>query len=720
VKRSGILAVLLFLGLSIEPGRADVVYPARLQIKEIRPGEFSVQFNLPIVNDRRLRAEPILPSVCEQIGEKDIRVSQIEYVEQWQFRSAPDSLFGKRIAVRGLLGTQIDVVLFLDMLDGRSYSAILKPAKAVYEVPSPPSIMELVRSFGARGMRDVVSRPELLLLFFFLVFVRIERADLFRAALGLLIGFSVGQYLSLQKWIQISSQLPAIVILVLILLPSIDLLRNRGDAAKRLQPFGIIAALVGTMLGGTSAGTLTLDRLSLFEGWIAFSIHVAGFVLGLLLGFFLMMELRRILETPRRLREFVQSGTFVGYVSGTLAVALLLFNASALLVTPSIIPEAPPEAYVLAFSIGFWLAIPGSMPNGWLRILLLVPLAGGVLLGHAGISLPAGSFFVHGTLFLAGMIIATGRMARFPFSLPVLGVAVFYHGWSASAFVEENLSLPVAVSIGAAVTALVLLQLSRSISTAAVAERLMPAQRLIGSAVALVAVMFRLGEYVQWFDGPLASDAALGYVPIPLLSLALLATAALVWPRRRKVQQLLELEMQKPLLHWALIALAFFVLPLGTVRAKNIFHEGVAPSGETARRILEQVFTNTYHAFNIEDEDELYNKLSENVAGDLVADIYLDSRRKLTSGVRQGAEVTVRDVSVLSVGTISGGSDPTEGYSYECKWSVTARVRHLQHVHHRQNIYTGVVRISVSDGRWKINKIALLSEDRVIIPWRSG
>jgi hypothetical protein len=122
----------------------------------------------------------------------------------------------------------------------------------------------------------------------------------------------------------------------------------------------------------------------------------------------------------------------------------------------------------------------------------------------------------------------------------------------------------------------------------------------------------------------------------------------------------------------------------------------------------------------LQDEEKLYDLLSENVSGDLVEDVYLDSRRKLTSGVREGAEVTVKDVNVIWVGEGIDGSNPVDGYTYECRWAVTARVRHLQHVHHRQNIYKGLLKVQAIDNAWKIGDIALISEDRVIIPWSSG
>ena len=48
-------------------------------------------------------------------------------------------------------------------------------------------------------------------------------------------------------------------------------------------------------------------------------------------------------------------------------------------------------------------------------------------------------------------------------------------------------------------------------------------------------------------------------------------------------------------------------------------------------------------------ETELYETLSQSATGDLVGDLYLDNRRRLTAGTREGAEVAVRDVSVAEV-----------------------------------------------------------------------
>jgi hypothetical protein len=178
------------------------------------------------------------------------------------------------------------------------------------------------------------------------------------------------------------------------------------------------------------------------------------------------------------------------------------------------------------------------------------------------------------------------------------------------------------------------------------------------------------------------------------------------------------METRTTVRHWVLLGLAIFLIPIGTVALPNPFFEPTAPRGDDARRVVSKVLWDTYHALNIKNEDELYDRLALSVTGDLLADVYLDSRRRLTAGTREGAEVTVRDVSVVEVDDSALGTSHEAGFSYPCRWIVTARVRHLQHVHHRQNIYSGNLTIRVDDERWKIAGVELASEERVVLPWK--
>ena len=241
--------------------------------------------------------------------------------------------------------------------------------------------------------------------------------------------------------------------------------------------------------------------------------------------------------------------------------------------------------------------------------------------------------------------------------------------------------------------------------------------RFLGLGVAAAAALWRLADYRIWWDTRVATEAALGLVRVPVVSALLVIVALLAWPRRGRVLKELGVEHRPRVAHWLLLGAAFLLLPIGTVAVRSPFFEPHAPEGEDARRVVANVLSETYHAFNLVDEDELYDTLADNVTGDLVDDLYLDSRRRLKAGTREGAEVTVRDVSVLDIGEPLDLMEAGQGFAYDCRWVVTARVRHLQHVHHRQNIYNGMLTLEIDGDRWKIAGVELRSEDRVVLPW---
>jgi hypothetical protein len=149
----------------------------------------------------------------------------------------------------------------------------------------------------------------------------------------------------------------------------------------------------------------------------------------------------------------------------------------------------------------------------------------------------------------------------------------------------------------------------------------------------------------------------------------------------------------------------------------NPFFAAYAPRGGGARLIMTKVLSDTYQALNIKDEEELYDTLATSVTGDLIGDLYLDNRRRLTAGTRQGTEVTIRGVRVLDIGEPAEVTAAEGGYSYDCRWAVVARVQHLQHVHHRRQIYSGELTLRAEEGRWKVAGVELFSEDRVVLPW---
>ena len=66
--------------------------------------------------------------------------------------------------------------------------------------------------------------------------------------------------------------------------------------------------------------------------------------------------------------------------------------------------------------------------------------------------------------------------------------------------------------------------------------------------------------------------------------------------------------------------------------------------------LMESKLLNTYTAFNLSEEEELFERLSQNLDEDLLDPVYLDSRRRLTMGLREGSTVTVKEVLLGELG----------------------------------------------------------------------
>jgi len=712
-----IIFLVLSSGITVQ---ADIIFPARIEMKETTPGEFDVLFTLPIINNKKLKAEVVLPDVCQDLGEHTISSTYTSYIETWKVACIPDDLFGESIEIKGLLGTFVEVMLQIEMLDGRSYSTTLKPSRASFTIPKPLSIFHLVSNSSYSGIRHVIIKPEIYLLLFVIAFFIPQRKSILLALLGYVLAHLVSQYLAQELLIKLSPYLSKYIVLVLVLFPAFDLVQGKPALRRWFQPLWVLAIILGFLSGGSFTNALSLPGLSYFEQYFVIIGINLGIAIGLLLIFLLIREFKQLL-TMFVLRTRPQKAHIIlGYLIGVSAFALLLFNSTSVLVVPSILPEVSFEFFIFPILFGYWFWRLDTIRNYQAVALYLVILAMGTVLGGSGIGIPLGFLFLYTSI----LVISFQLILDWKFSLNIqrvfASVSVFFFGWTVSQVIFENLTLPIANTVGFAGLTVCLFYVGYSFLT----EKPSTGNSIIVTSLAGIAAFsiffLRIEEYIVIFNREIATNLAMGRLTIPLISLILFIGTILVWPRRRKIHTHLQVERKRPIQQWAIIVLAFLCLPFGHISMTNPFFTSRAPQGNEAKLVLQQILTNTYHAFNSKEEDELYQNLAESVSGDLVATIYLDSRRRLTAGVRQGGEVTVRDVSVVSVGDLIEGTNPAEGFSYMGKWTVTARVKHLQHIHHRKNIYSGILKIKVEDNNWKISNIELQSEDRMIVTGIQG
>jgi hypothetical protein len=129
-------------------------------------------------------------------------------------------------------------------------------------------------------------------------------------------------------------------------------------------------------------------------------------------------------------------------------------------------------------------------------------------------------------------------------------------------------------------------------------------------------------------------------------------------------------------------------------------------------QLLETMLRNVYRAFDFREEDDVYDKLALTVSGDLLADIYLSSRRSLAVQQAGGAQAKVEDVQIREAAATRRDADGL-GYEVLATWTARGTVGHWGHTHIRENLYHANLTIETDDGMWKITGMEVLEETRI-------
>ena len=128
------------------------------------------------------------------------------------------------------------------------------------------------------------------------------------------------------------------------------------------------------------------------------------------------------------------------------------------------------------------------------------------------------------------------------------------------------------------------------------------------------------------------------------------------------------------------------------------------------RQLTGNLLHNVYRAFDYRGEETIYDVLSRSASGELLTDVYLETRRGLELANQGGARVKVKDIEVLESVLVDANG---ESLTVDSKWQVSGSVGHWGHVHQRRNGYHAMLEINEIDGAWKLTGLEILEEERL-------
>jgi hydrogenase/urease accessory protein HupE len=293
--RPWLVLLTLLLGVAL-PAHAHPFGPALLELSEIGAEWVEVRWEEPAGRVGELR--PVLPAACEGDGPAGSGPGPGIPV-QWVI-ACPGGLVGKRVGVEGIVAGGANVLLRLELQDGRSIHHVLTEDRPSFDIPERQSRLGVLETYAALGIEHILLGFDHLL--FVLALVLLVPGP--RRLLGTITGFTVGHSLTLALAVLGIVHVPQAPIEAGIALSicalAIEIARSRAGKTTLTQraPW-LVAGLLGLLHGLGFAGALA--EIGLPEGEIPLALF--AFNVGIEAGQLAFVALvLGILAVLRRLR----------------------------------------------------------------------------------------------------------------------------------------------------------------------------------------------------------------------------------------------------------------------------------------------------------------------------------------------------------------------------------------------------------------------------------
>jgi hypothetical protein len=162
----------------------------------------------------------------------------------------------------------------------------------------------------------------------------------------------------------------------------------------------------------------------------------------------------------------------------------------------------------------------------------------------------------------------------------------------------------------------------------------------------------------------------------------------------------------------ALVAGSLFGHALGGLTVHNRLIGSKMLSEREVKRVIRGLMLNTYRAFMLDKDEEIYDVLARSVAGEFLSEVYLQNKEALRMDATDRAMSIIDRLDVKSIDSMKRLKNGA--IAINVNWDVYGSVRHLNHIHYRCNTYKAELTIVPTDNYWKLTSVKLLDEERVI------
>jgi hypothetical protein len=308
----------LFSFLVVIPALAHEIRPAYLELREVKPGEFSVLWKTPMLGDLRLSLAPEFSGDAKPVTPVTRRTPPGASVQTWTLRSP--ALRGQTLRIRGLDATMTDALVRCEFLDGTAWTQRLFPAQPSALIPTAQTVWGVTGVYSQLGIRHILSGIDHLLFVFALLILTRGGWMLVKAVTAFTVSHSITLSLAALGYVQIPQQpVEAIIALSIVFVASEIMHTRAGRPGLTARAPWVVAFIFGLMhglgfAGGLSEAGLPADHIPTALAFFSVGVETGHFLfIGAVLSLISLM--RRIQFSLPRWGELVPS-----YAIGSLAM----------------------------------------------------------------------------------------------------------------------------------------------------------------------------------------------------------------------------------------------------------------------------------------------------------------------------------------------------------------------------------------------------------------
>jgi hydrogenase/urease accessory protein HupE len=258
--------------------RAHEARPAYLQIKETSAGQYEVLWRTPLLSGMRLPVVLQLPDDVKDLKAPTAQELADSLLERRWIDAGVDGLAGKRIEFVGLQLTITDVLVRVEMLDGRTWTTIARASQPWVEIAASQTWLGVAGTYVVQGIRHILFGADHMLFVLGLLLIVADRWMLLKTVTAFTVAHSITLAIATFGYAEVPVVPLNAAIALSILFLGPEIVRSwRGETSFTIRHPWVVAFAFGLLHGFGFASALTsagLPRQELPLALVTFNVGV--------------------------------------------------------------------------------------------------------------------------------------------------------------------------------------------------------------------------------------------------------------------------------------------------------------------------------------------------------------------------------------------------------------------------------------------------------------